>query len=203
MNVLLLLDIQNDFLPGGALQLPAGDQVIPVANELMPLFSLVLATKDWHPSDHGSFASQHQGKRPGEFITLHGLRQILWPDHCVQDSPGAEFAPGLNVAGIHDVVTKGTNPMIDSYSGFFDNGHRNATELDARLRTHGVEKIFLMGLATDYCVKFTALDAIRLGYPVHVIEPGCRGVDLQPDDVTRALDEMRQAGVRVVGRDLK
>ncbi len=203
MNVLLLVDIQNDFLFGGALQVPAGDQVISVANELMPLFSLVLATKDWHPANHGSFASQHPGKRPGEFITLHGLQQILWPDHCVQHSPGAEFAPGLNVAGIHDVVTKGTDAMIDSYSGFFDNGGRNATELDARLRAHGVDKIFIMGLATDYCVKFTALDAIGLGYRVHIVEPGCRGVDVQPGDVTRALDEMRQAGVRVVGRDLK
>ncbi len=194
MKALLLIDIQIDFLPGGALAVPHGEQVVPVANRLMPDYQLVVATQDWHPADHGSFASQHPGHRVGEWIELDGLPQILWPDHCVQGTPGAEFARTLNMAGIHHVVRKGTDPNIDSYSGFFDNGHRRATGLEQFLRDRGADEVHVMGLATDYCVKFTVLDARELGLAVTVMSDGIRGVELQAGDCQRALDEMHAAG---------
>jgi len=198
MNALILVDLQRDFLPGGALAVPDGDQVVPVANRLIPAFDLVVATRDWHPADHVSFAANHPDKRPGEVISWQGLSQILWPVHCVEDSPGAEFAPGLETAGIDHVIQKGTDKNLDSYSGFFDNGHRHATGLGDYLKKHGVTDVYIMGLATDYCVKFTALDARRLGFQTHLIADGCRGVELAPGDVASALDEMRAAGVEVV-----
>jgi len=198
MNALLLVDIQNDFLPGGALPVPDGDQVLPVANRLLRRFALVVATQDWHPPNHGSFASQHPGHRVGEEIEWNGVRQTLWPDHCVQHTRGAEFAATLDVQRIAHVVHKGTDPAIDSYSGFFDNARRQATGLEAYLRVQGVTDIYLLGLATDYCVLFTAQDARQLGFRVHLVEDGCRGVNLQPGDVDRALAAMEQAGVQRV-----
>ena len=198
MDALLLVDIQNDFLPGGALAVPEGDRVVAVANRLMPRFKHVIATQDWHPAGHGSFASSHAGRKVGEVMELNGLRQILWPDHCVQGTWGAEFAPGLDVGRITHVVRKGTDAGIDSYSGFFDNGHRKGTGLDAYLRGLGIREICVMGLATDYCVKFTALDARELGYGVVLELAGCRGVELKSGDVAGAVGEMVGAGVRVV-----
>lgn len=195
MRALLLVDIQNDFLPTGALPVPEGDRVVPVAKALMKHFDLVVATQDWHPANHGSFAANHPGRKPGEQVDLNGLPQILWPVHCVQGTPGAQFAPGLQVDRITHVVQKGTDAGIDSYSGFFDNGHRKATGLDAYLRSKGVDTLYVLGLATDYCVKFTALDARRLGYAVHLVREGCRGVDLRTGDVEAALREMEAAGV--------
>jgi nicotinamidase/pyrazinamidase len=195
MNALLLIDIQNDFLPTGALPVPQGDEVVAVANRLMPQFDLVIATQDWHPANHGSFAANHAGRRPGEIIDLNGLQQMLWPVHCVQYTPGADFAPGLDRTRITHVVRKGTDPAIDSYSGFFDNGHRKATGLHEYLRSKNVAGLTILGLATEYCVKFTALDARQLGYTVHLAVDGCRGVNLKPGDGERALGEMRQAGV--------
>jgi len=197
MKTLLLIDIQNDFLPGGALAVPQGDEVVAVANRFMPEYELVVATQDWHPADHGSFASQHPGRRAGELLRLDGLGQILWPDHCVQGTPGAEFAPGLNAAGIQHVVQKGTDRNIDSYSGFFDNARRQATGLEACLRNQGVDEVHIMGLATDYCVKFTALDAAELGFRTAVLAEGVRGVELNEGDCRRAIEEMRAAGIRV------
>jgi nicotinamidase/pyrazinamidase len=198
MNALLLIDIQNDFLPTGALPVPEGDQVISVANRLMPRFDVVIATQDWHPANHESFAAHHVGKKPGELITLAGLPQILWPTHCVRNTAGADFASGLNRARISHVTRKGTDPAIDSYSGFFDNGHRHATDLDATLRARHVTDLYILGLATDYCVKFTALDARQLGYHVHLVTDGCRGVNLHEGDVENALTEMQQAGVTLL-----
>ena len=195
MNALILVDIQNDFLPTGALPVPRGDEVIPVANQLMPDFDLVIATQDWHPRNHGSFASQHPGRKPFEVVDLHGLPQVLWPEHCVQGSRGAEFAPGLDVQRITKVFPKGTDATIDSYSGFFDNGHRKATGLGDYLKSRGVTDVCVLGLATDYCVKFTALDARALGLNVTLAVNGCRGVDLQPGDCDRAIDAMKKAGV--------
>jgi nicotinamidase/pyrazinamidase len=195
---LILVDIQNDFLPGGALAVPEGDVVIPVANRLQPHFDLVVATQDWHPPDHASFAENHPGRSVGEVIELEGLEQHLWPVHCVQESPGAELAAGLDRGRIAHVFRKGEDPRIDSYSGFFDNGHRRATGLGDYLREQGVERVHLAGLATDYCVKFTALDARRLGFETFVIEDACRGVNVQPGDVSKALDEMQAAGVHVI-----
>jgi nicotinamidase/pyrazinamidase len=201
-RALVLVDIQNDFVPGGALPTKSGDEVVPVVNALQSQFSLVVATQDWHPPDHGSFASNHSGKRPGEIIDLNGIEQVLWPDHCVQGSPGAEFHPDLQMEKVRKVIRKGTDPGIDSYSGFFDNGHRKATGLGDYLTEVGVTEVVVVGLATDYCVKFTALDAVRLGFRASVVRDACRGVDLAPGDIDRAFAEMEAAGVRIVHSSL-
>ncbi|HYE17930.1 MAG TPA: bifunctional nicotinamidase/pyrazinamidase [Tepidisphaeraceae bacterium] len=200
MPTVLLIDIQNDFLPGGALPVADGDAVVPIANRLIASgkFSEVLATQDWHPAGHGSFASEHPGRKPGEVIDLFGLPQVLWPDHCVQNTGGACFAPGLLTRPIRRIFQKGTDPAIDSYSGLFDNGRRKSTGLADYLRARGTRAVFVCGLATDYCVKFTALDARREGFDVTLIVDACRGIDLSPGDVDRAIEEMRGAGVRVV-----
>lgn len=197
MRALVLVDIQNDFLPTGALPVPRGDAVVPVANRVQPAFELVVATQDWHPADHGSFASNHSGRQPGEVIDLNGLPQVLWPDHCVQGRPGAEFAPGLSMERVAKVFRKGTDPTVDSYSGFHDNGHRRSTGMAEWLREQGVDEVWVLGLATDYCVKFTALDALREGFRTVLIEDGCRGVDLAPGDSQKAIEELRQAGVQI------
>jgi len=198
MEALLLVDLQNDFLPGGALGVPEGDQVIPVANRVQEYFDIVIATADWHPPGHGSFASSHPGCKAGDVIELSGMPQVLWPDHCVQHTEGAEFSPHLNTGKIAKVIYKGMDPEIDSYSGFFDNGRQKATGLETYLRDQKVDTVYVMGLATDYCVKYTALDAVSLGYRTWLIEDGCRGVEVAEGDVERALAEMKAAGVRVV-----
>ncbi len=198
MSALILVDLQNDFMPGGALAVPGGDAVIPVANQLAGTFDLVMATQDWHPPGHGSFASQHPGKVPGEAVELDGLHQELWPDHCVQGTRGAELHSGLDTVQITRVFHKGTDPRIDSYSAFFDNAHRKSTGLTDYLKKNGVSEVYLMGLATDYCVKFSVLDAVKLGFKTNVIEDGCRGIDLQPGDVNKAIAEMEAAGAVIV-----
>ena len=198
MKALLLVDLQNDFLPGGALAVPDGDAVIPVANQLQTVFPLVVATQDWHPPNHGSFAANHPGKKPFEQIILNGLPQILWPVHCVQGAPGAALAPGLKQNRIAKVFQKGTDPGLDSYSGFYDNGHRKATGMGEWLKGQGAQELYVCGLATDYCVKFTALDAVSLGFKTHLIEDASRGVNLQPNDVATAIQQLKQAGVVVV-----
>ena len=193
-HALLLIDIQNDFLPGGALAVPGGDEIIPIINTLMPGFELIVATQDWHPADHGSFAANHPGKLIFETIDLHGLPQTLWPVHCVQNTGGALFATGLETRRIARVFPKGTDRHIDSYSGFFDNGHRGDTGLAEWLRGQGVTELTLGGLATDYCVKFTALDALECGFKVNLHLTACRGVDLQPGDCDKAVAAMRERG---------
>lgn len=194
---LILVDIQNDFVPGGALAVAEGDRVVPVANEMQKHFDLIVATQDWHPPNHGSFASQHPGRKPGDVIVLKGLTQVLWPDHCVQHSPGAEFHPDLDVRRAK-VFRKGVDPDIDSYSGFYDNGHRRSTGMGEWLEGEGVTHVFLCGLATDYCVRYTALDARSHGFDTTLIADGCRGVELKRGDVEGAIAEMRAAGVKVV-----
>jgi nicotinamidase/pyrazinamidase len=198
MEALLLVDIQNDFCRGGALAVPDGDAVVDVANALCPRFQLVVATRDYHPPSHLSFAVNHAGKQPYQQIELDGLPQVLWPPHCVQGTRGSELHPRLDAGRVRRVFTKGTDERIDSYSGFFDNGHRKATGLGDYLRQAQVTDLVILGLATDYCVKWTALDARQLGFGVRLVEDGCRGVGLHPGDIPRALDEMRTAGVRVV-----
>lgn len=198
MRALILVDMQYDFLPGGALAVPDGDAVIGVANALQDAFELVVASQDWHPPNHSSFASQHPGKKPGDVVELDGLTQILWPDHCVENTHGAEFSRRLRRDKIRAVFHKGTDPKIDSYSSFFDNAHRRATGLGDYLFQNHVRQVVLTGLATDYCVKFTALDAIDLSFETSVVVDGCRGIDINPGDVDRALEEMRKAGVALV-----
>ena len=197
MNALILVDIQNDFVPGGALAMPDGDQIVPVVNRLQPLFDIVVATQDWHPADHGSFAANHPGHQPGDQVDLNGLPQILWPVHCVQETKGADFVPGLDRARWDRVFVKGTHRDIDSYSGFFDNGHRQATGLGDYLHEKGVRHVYVAGLATDYCVKFTALDARQLGFHTYLIKDASRGVNLQAGDVDWAIGGMRAAGVKI------
>jgi nicotinamidase/pyrazinamidase len=201
-RALILVDIQNDFMPDGALPTHGGYEVVPVANRLIEEFDLVVATQDWHPPNHGSFASNHEGHEPGEFIDLDGIEQILWPDHCVQESEGAEFVDELNSDRVDEVVRKGTDPEIDSYSGFYDNDHRQATGLGDFLKGEGVESIFLAGVATDYCVKFTALDGAELGFETWVVVDGCRGVGQEVDDIDAAFGEMREAGAKLIDSSL-
>jgi nicotinamidase/pyrazinamidase len=210
MKALILVDIQNDFTPGipatpasdskpdGALAVPDGNAVIVVANRLMPDYDLVVATQDYHPAGHKSFASSHHGRRVGDVISLNGTDQILWPDHCVQSTKGSHLCDSLHREGIDQIVVKGTDPEIDSYSGFCDNDRRSSTGLADLLRACGVASVDIMGLATEYCVKFTALDAVAEGFETRLILDGCRGVDLQRGDVDRAIDEMRDAGVSVI-----
>ena len=201
MRALLLIDLQNDFLPGGALAVPRGDEVLPVANALAArrdLFPVVAATQDWHPADHASFASQHPGRLPGDVVALDGAPQVMWPDHCVQGTRGAELADAVDRGPIQHVSRKGEDRAIDSYSGFFDNGHRRATDLGDWLKARAVDEVFVLGLATDYCVRWTALDAVRLGLKTSVVVDGCRGVGLTPDDIPKAFEEMLAAGVALV-----
>lgn len=198
MKCLVLTDIQNDFLPGGALAVPEGDQIIPIANRLQSAFPLVAATQDWHPANHGSFAANHRGKKVYDQIELGGVPQILWPVHCVQNTKGAEFAPGLQRERVAKVFHKGTDADIDSYSALFDNMHRKSTGLGEWMKEQGVTEVFFCGLATDYCVKFSALDAVQFGFKTDVIEDASRGIDLQTDDVKKAIAEMKGAGVRIL-----
>jgi nicotinamidase/pyrazinamidase len=198
MSALIVVDLQNDFLPGGALAVPRGDEVVAVANAVMPVFDRVIATQDWHPANHASFAANHSGRRVGETITLGEATQVLWPVHCVQDTRGAQFAETLHSQRFDAIVEKGTDPEIDSYSGFFDNDHRRATRLAQVLREFGETELWVLGLATDYCVKATALDALRLGFNVRLIVDGCRAVELAPGDGARAIAEMQAAGVVLV-----
>ena len=192
MKALILVDIQNDFMPTGALPVPEGDVIVPIVNSILDRFPFVVATQDWHPGNHGSFASQHEGKQAFEVIDLHGLAQVLWPDHCVQKSSGAEFHAELNQEAIHAVVQKGTNTTVDSYSGFADNGNRFETELHHILQEKGATEVYVCGLATDYCVQFTAKDALKRGYKTFLITDACRGI--QPEGVVKALEELQEAG---------
>ena len=202
-EALLLIDLQNDFCPGGALAVPAGEAVIGVANRLIDRFDLVVATQDWHPLDHSSFAVNHPEHEVGEIIELDGHSQILWPVHCVQNTPGADFHPDLDIRRIHQVFHKGTDSKVDSYSGFFDNRRRRGTGLSEYLESQRVDRLVILGLATDYCVKFSVLDALELGFGVSVVREGCRGVELNSGDIDQAWQEMADAGARwVSGKEL-
>lgn len=198
MKALIIVDVQNDFCPGGALAVENGDAIIDIINRLQHQFDLVVATQDWHPADHKSFAANHADKNIGDVIELAGLPQVLWPTHCVQNTDGAAFHPRLQTQNIARIFRKGEDETVDSYSGFFDNGHRRATGLGAYLKEQKATQVFVCGLATDYCVKFTALDARELGFDVTLIEDACRGVELHDGDIARSVDAMREAGVKVV-----
>lgn len=195
MKALILVDLQNDFVEGGALAVKGGKEIIPLANKLQPFFDLVIPTQDWHPEDHGSFADNHPGRNPGEVIELGGLPQVLWPIHCVQEEHGADFVERLDRTYWTEIFQKGVDHTVDSYSGFFDNGKRRETGLGDYLKERDVAEVYILGIATDYCVKFTALDAVGLGFKTFLIEDACRGVDLNPGDIKKAIHEMQQAGV--------
>ncbi|MCM5572341.1 bifunctional nicotinamidase/pyrazinamidase [Burkholderiaceae bacterium FT117] len=193
-DALLVVDVQNDFCPGGALAVAGGDEVVAPANALMARFAHVVLTQDWHPPDHRSFASAHPGHRPFETVAMPYGEQTLWPDHCVQGSPGAAFHAELDTRRASLIVRKGARPAIDSYSTFFENDRRTPTGLGGALREMGVSRVFLCGLATDYCVQYSALDARRLGFEAVVLLDACRAIDLD-GSLAAALDAMRQAGV--------
>lgn len=200
MKALLLVDIQNGFCPGGNLPVPEGDAIVPLANRLMKSgrYDLIVASQDWHPADHGSFASQHPGRKPFEMGELSGKPQMLWPDHCVQDTKDAEFHPGLETSHIAYVQHKGENPAVDSYSAFRDNDRAALTGLSTYVRSKGVTELDVCGLATDYCVKFSVLDAIDMlpGIRVRFISDASRGID--PAGVESAIAEMKAAGAEII-----
>lgn len=196
MLALLLIDLQNDFMPGGSLAVPFGLEAVKAANFAQQFFSAVIATKDWHPEQHLSFANNHDDKVPGDHVMLDGHPQILWPVHCVQHTFGAALVNELDQRKIEHVVTKGENLVLDSYSAFFDSG-THETGLAHYLDQRGIDEVYLMGVATEYCVKASALDAIKVGLKTHVIVDGCRGVGLREKDIPDAVSEMRDAGVRL------
>ena len=196
-DVFVLVDIQNDFCPGGALAVAEGDRVVPLANRLMGKFSGVVATQDWHPEDHSSFASQHAGAEAFSQITVSYGPQTLWPDHCVADSVGAAFHPDLDLGPVDLIIRKGYNKALDSYSAFFENDQKTATGLTGYLRERGFSRAFFCGLATDFCVGFSALDARRQGFDAVVVEDACRAIDL--DGSLAAMKESwRDAGVTII-----
>ncbi len=196
-DALLLVDLQNDFCPNGALAVPEGDRVVPVANRLAGRFEHVLLTQDWHPPGHGSFASQHPGRSPFETAIMPYGEQTLWPDHCVQGTEGAAFHPDLHLAAAELVIRKGFRPEIDSYSAFFENDQRTPTGLAGYLRERGIASLTLAGLAYDFCVLYSALDACRLGFEVTVVEAGCRAIDLNGSEA-KARQAMQEAGARLI-----
>ena len=179
MKALILIDIQNDFLPSGALPVPDGDAIIPVVNKLQDYFDLVIATLDWHPANHKSFASNHAGKKPLDIINLHGIQQTLWPDHCIQGTPGADFPAELNLIKATAILRKGMDPELDSYSDFYDNARRNSTGLAGYLREKNVNEIYLTGLAGDICVYFTAMDSLAEKFTTFIIEDATRSLSLE------------------------
>jgi len=197
-KALIVVDVQNDFMPGGALAVSGGDEIIPVINSLLPKFDLIIFTKDWHPQDHKSFASQHEGKSVFDQIDLNGLDQVLWPDHCVQDTPGADLHSGIDfdkINGDFYFFKKGMDSEVDSYSGFYDNGRKNSTCLKEFLEEREVAEVYVVGLALDYCVSYTAIDAAMEGFKTAVIEDGTRSIN---PDINEVLQNFHEAGVAFV-----
>ena len=184
MRALLIVDMQNDFMPGGSLAVPDAELLIPGINAMIGKFKHVIASQDWHPKQHSSFKSNSS--------------EGIWPEHCVQDSYGAEFAPGLDQVQFSKVIQKGMNPQIDSYSAFFDNDHKSQTGLDSHLKERGIDELYICGVATDYCVKWSVLDALELGYQVYLIQDLCAGINLQNDDCKKAFNEMHSSGAKIV-----
>ena len=200
MKALLIIDLQNDFCPGGALEVPEGDTIVPTVNELIDTFDVVVQTQDWHPADHKSFASVHEGKDPHDTIKMNYGEQVLWPDHCVQGSNGAEFHPKLNVLKTQVIIRKGFRRNIDSYSAFYENDKKTKTGLAGYLRERGITDLYTVGLATDFCVKWSVLDGIDDGFNMHIVEDAVKGIDLN-GSLEEAWSEMKEKGVNVVTSD--
>ena len=196
-KALLVIDVQNDFCPAGALEVAGGNEIIPYINKEMAKYECVVLTQDWHPKGHSSFATSHEGKNPLELIKMPYGDQVLWPDHCVQGSKGSEFHPDLNIEQANAIIRKGSNPFIDSYSAFFENDRKTPTGLDGYLKSLEIEKINLVGLATDFCVNYSAQDAANLGYKVSLLEKMCRAIDLN-GSLAAAKSEMQNCGVEFI-----
>lgn len=201
MKALLIVDIQNDFLPNGALGVPEGDKIIPIVNELQDSdeFNLIVGTQDWHPQNHGSFASNHKGKEPLDKTELGGLEQILWPDHCVQGRKGAEFPDELRTDKIEGIFRKGMEEDIDTYSAFFDNGHKKDTGLTGYLRARNIDHVYIVGLAGDFCVNFSIRDALNQGFKVTLLEDCTRPID--KENFNNVLNELKQIGAEIIQSD--
>ncbi|MBX7067402.1 MAG: bifunctional nicotinamidase/pyrazinamidase [Parachlamydiales bacterium] len=197
MKTLIITDVQHDFLPGGSLAVPGGDEVIAVINLILPRFNHVFATQDWHPPQHMSFASTHK-KQPSETIWINGMQQILWPDHCIQNTYGAEIAESLNREQIEKIFHKGSSPDVDSYSTFFDNARKRSTGLADHLKKLHLKDLYFVGLATDYCVLYSVLDALDLQFKVWVIRDACRAINLNPRDEEKAFEKMRSHGAKII-----
>ncbi len=198
MRAFVIVDMQNDFMPGGALGVPSAHGIVPILNALIPKFSLVVATMDWHPPDHVSFASSHPGKNIGDVIRVSDIDQMLWPVHCVRNTHGAELTPLLDHRNVAAIFYKGTDKNIDSYSVFFDNAHRKSTGLGDYLKSRGIHEVYFAGLTTEYCVLYSAIDAIDLGFMVYVIADACRPINLDPRDEQSALDTMAAKGAKII-----
>lgn len=197
MEALLIIDVQNDFCPGGALEVPNGDEIIPVINQLSEQFEIVLQTQDWHPQGHSSFASSHQGKTPFETIEMTYGEQVLWPDHCVQGSEGAKFHPNLNTENSQLIVRKGFRKQIDSYSSFYENDGETTTGLTGYLKARDIDILYAVGLATDFCVKWSVMDGIKEGFDLHVVEDAVKGIDIE-GSVDQAWQEMLDQGANKI-----
>lgn len=198
MNALIAVDIQNDFCPGGALAVADADLILPVVNELMDRLDLVVLSQDWHPQDHCSFAHNHPNHSQGDTVRVAGLDQVLWPVHCVQGSHGSLIRQDLRQDRVAAIIRKGMDPDIDSYSAFYDNGHRRATGLEGFLRQHEVDTVYIAGLAMDYCVKYTALDAVEAGFTTYLVQDGTQPVDQSVEGIARTRSDLRDAGVTIV-----
>ena len=196
MKTLVIIDVQNDFIPGGSLAVPGGDQIVALINKLQEEFDLVIATQDWHPRDHSSFAANHPGKNEFEKIELHGQEQVLWPVHCVQNSDGAKFHPELKSSKIETIFRKGTSKEIDSYSGFYDNAHLKSTGLAGYLKEKGADELYFCGLAAEYCVYFSVMDALKEGFSATLIEDATRPLD--DEDFQQAKENILKAGGKII-----
>jgi nicotinamidase/pyrazinamidase len=197
-TALLMVDIQNDFCAGGSLAVPDADAIVPLANELQHYFDIIIASKDWHSADHLSFACNHESKNPGDVITLNDAPQILWPAHCVQGTTGAMFHSKLDTQRVSKIFHKGAYKNVDSYSAFFDNAQLYSTGLADYLRFCEIDEIYVLGLATDYCIKYTCIDAMRLGFKTYLFLEACRGIEMYPGDINNAIRQMEAKGVEMI-----
>jgi nicotinamidase/pyrazinamidase len=198
MKALVIVDMQNDFMPGGALGVPSANEVVPIINVLVSKFPLIVATMDWHPPDHVSFVSSHPGKKIGDIVKVGDVDQILWPVHCVRNTHGAELVSSIDKTSFASIFYKGTDKNIDSYSAFFDNARRKSTGLGDYLKSRGINEVFFAGLTTEYCVLYSTMDAVDLGFTVSVIADACRPINLDARDEQRALEAMAAKGAKIV-----
>jgi len=199
MSTLLIVDMQNDFMPNGPLPTRGADSLVPIINELMQEYPVILATQDWHPKNHVSFAPNHPGKKVGDVVIVEGIEQILWPVHCVQNTKGAELVAGLKTDAIQQIFYKGIDPLVDSYSAFFDNAKKRKTGLEVYLRQHAIQAFSIVGVLTDYCVLYSVLDALALGFDVTVIAKGCRAINKVAGDEQKAFAAMKEKGAKIRG----